>query len=117
MTMRVWDFKHLTVAFDLESRGGCYKPEIHLHRRGRNGSPAGFGPKPWPWVLSVLFPPGWRRFNQNGRPRFARHLMLAIPLPHVRWATAYRLRRFGGLVAYRWVHLVWSRALRAPRPA
>lgn len=93
---RIWDTHHLTIVLDLNARGGMYAPELHLHRRGRNGSPAGFGSKLWPSWL--------RRMADNTGAEFGG--MLRIRLPHVGWGTAYRLRRFGGLRAYKATHRV-----------
>lgn len=77
-------------------KGGCYKPILTCHLRGPNGSPAGIGPKGWPRVFRPLFPNYWLH-----RDRWSSTIV--FPLPHITFATGYRLKRVGGLWAYRTV--------------
>jgi hypothetical protein len=42
---------------DTHARRGVYAPELHIHLKGPNGSPAGVGPKGWPQPLADLFRP------------------------------------------------------------
>lgn len=63
----------LRVCFDIQGKAGTYGPRLLLFRKGRNGSPAGVGPK------------GSR----------------IVTIPHLTFARAYHWRRIGGLHAYR----------------
>lgn len=85
----------------LRSRGGCYSPALWIYLRGPNGSPAGVGPKGWPRVFRPLFP------SYNGRRDRWSH-MLHVPLPHVPFRTARRLRHVGGFLAYRACYRAWA---------
>lgn len=77
MWRRLFTGKHLTWVLDSHARAGMYSPEIHVHRRGRNGSPAGFGPMVFPaWLL---------RLDRRWRKPYDWGGMLVIPVPHVRW--------------------------------
>jgi hypothetical protein len=100
LTYRVYDGKYLTFAFDPESRGGVFSPEVHIFRLGRNGSPAGFGPKAFPRCFRFI--PGVR-VNQQ---------YLDIRVPTLNWRTAYRFRRFHLLGVYnaqhRAIHAMFS---------
>lgn len=94
----------VTTAVDYGS--GCYRPGIRLFLSGPNGSPAGTGPKAWPLHMalrsfrsrhsSLWF--GWHK-RYGFVPTWTNCLYL--PVPHIRWSTAYRLRRIGALSLYR----------------
>lgn len=86
---------------DTHGRAGCYRPILLVFRRGPNGSPAGVGPKGWPWWLHR------ERLGGGEKRRWSN--TIRVPLPHVSFATGYRLRRVGGLRAYKAI----SRAYRA----
>jgi hypothetical protein len=86
---------------------GCYRPGLHLFLKGPNGSISGTGPKGFPlhWKIRKLrarFPRlltyGWHR-RYPGHMRGASN-SLYVPIPHLRWQEAYKLRRFGGLWLY-----------------
>jgi hypothetical protein len=68
---------------DRDGYAGCFYPIMLVFLKGPNGSPAGVGPKPWPWPL-----------KGGCRP-------LRVRLPHLSWATCYRLGRVGGFRLYR----------------
>lgn len=86
--------------FDLDSYGGVYSPEIHVYLVGPNDSRAGRGPKGWPT---------WLRFGN----RETWSDSLAVPVPHLTWRRAYKLRRYGALrlykVNYRLLHAIARR--------
>lgn len=76
--------------YDSHSRGGTFKPELHFHLTGPNGSPNGIGPKGWPRFL-------WRAFPYYDRRPGKWSSVLVLPLPHVSWRLGYRFRRLGGI--------------------
>ena len=63
---------------------GRETPLVTIYRNGRNGSPAGAGPV--------------------GPYR-------TVTLPHLKWATAYKYKRFGGLRAYRLSRWAYARLI------
>jgi len=82
--------KHeVRISVSYNGRFGMYDPHVTLFLRGPNGSVSGHGPKPWPWKIGT------------GNA-------VRIPLPHVKWATGYRLRKIGGIAVYKTI----SRAYR-----
>jgi hypothetical protein len=89
------------VVYNASGEGGTYCPVLNFYLSGPNGSIAGTGPKPWPRFLARF--DASRRYNDRfrGGYRPERALTLRLYVPHVSFATGYRLRRFGGLVAYR----------------
>ena len=78
------------------------RPELHVHLRGPNGSPAGIGPKGWPRLFRPLFPD-----YGHGRDRWSS--MIALPVPFVSWRTGYRLRRFGGIRIHQAAYRLFNR--------
>lgn len=105
---RAQDFKigahTVRVCVSLNGKGGMYEPHVSLHLKGPNGSPNGVGPKGWPKSL-------WRLYPYYNRTPDHWSSTLEIPLPHVSWARGYKLRRFGGLFAYKQISRVYRRAL------
>jgi hypothetical protein len=77
-TYRIHDFKiagrPLVLAFDPDARGGMYSPRVSVHWNTRPG--------------------GW-----SGRGYIGGH-SVSVDLPHLSFATAFKLRRFGALRAY-----------------
>lgn len=88
---------------------GTYRPGIHLFLRGPNGSPNGCGPKAWPLHMRIRrfradhqwAKTGWHKRNTGPGHGYGWTNAIYIPVPHLTWARAYKLRRFGGLRLYK----------------
>lgn len=85
------------IVFVHDARAATYKPEVHVYLAGPNGSASGWGPKAWPLQERL-------RRRRDGSYRRSWSSGLTVPIPHVTWRAGYRLRRVGGLRAYRLVY-------------
>ena len=93
---------------------GMFRPGIRLFLKGPNGSPAGIGPKAWPlhWRIRrfrdnhAWAKTGWHRRNHG---HYGWSSDIYIPVPHLKWHQAYRLRRFGGLRVYGALYPIYKR--------
>lgn len=97
-TLLVWNSKRIRGLLSYNTPNGR-GPEVRVHRRGRNGSAAGFGPKCWPRLLR----------------RWTRGCALCVPLPYISWGRAYRLRRCGTLRVWRVLDRVYRTICWGPR--
>ena len=95
---------------------GTVRPGLRLSLEGPNGSPAGSGPKAWPGHMPVRryrsnhhwAKTGWARRNHG---HYSWTNSLYIPLPHIKWMRAYKLRRLGALRLYQAQYRVAKRLL------
>lgn len=96
-----------------------FRPGVRFFLTGPNGSPAGIGPKAWPGHMRVRqfrnahnwAKTGWARQFRGTGAGYSWTNSLYVPLPHIKWRQAYRLRRFGALHLYRWQYWLAKRAL------